>query len=105
MLLDEPFGALDALTRQEMQQWLLGIWEEDRKTIFFVTHDVEEALLMSDRVYVMSGRPSRIELCLDIELGRPRDPVRAAVDPELAELKLRLLEPLRRGAAAAAGGA
>jgi ABC-type nitrate/sulfonate/bicarbonate transport system ATPase subunit len=105
MLLDEPFGALDALTRQEMQQWLLGIWEEDRKTIFFVTHDVEEALLMSDRVYVMSGRPSRIELCLDIELGRPRDPVRAAVDPELAELKLRLLEPLRRGAAAPAGGA
>ena len=57
MLLDEPFGALDALTRQEMQQWLLQIWQQDRKTILFVTHDVEEALFLSDRVYVMSGRP------------------------------------------------
>ena len=89
-----------------MQQWLLRIREEDRKTILFVTHDVEEALLMSDRVYVMSGRPGRIELCLDIELDRPRDPLRAIVDPEFAELKLRLLEPLRRAAAApSAGGA
>ena len=73
MLLDEPFGALDALTRQEMQQWLLGIWEDDRKTILFVTHDVEEALFLSDRVYVMSGRPGRIELCVDVGLDRPRE--------------------------------
>lgn len=100
MLLDEPFGALDALTRQEMQQWLLRIWHEDRKTILFVTHDVEEALFLSDRVYVMSGRPGRIELCVDVELERPRDIERTTLDPSFTELKLKLIEPLRRASAA-----
>jgi len=103
MLLDEPFGALDALTRQEMQQWLLKIWQEDRKTILFVTHDVEEALFLSDRVYVMSGRPGRIELCVEVELERPRDLERTMTDPIFAELKLKLIEPLRRASAAAHG--
>ncbi|GIK77280.1 MAG: ABC transporter ATP-binding protein [Acidobacteria bacterium] len=101
MLLDEPFGALDALTRQEMQQWLLRIWQEDRKTILFVTHDVEEALFLSDRVYVMSGRPGRIELCVEVELERPRELERTMTAPEFAELKLKLIEPLRRASAAA----
>jgi len=103
MLLDEPFGALDALTRQEMQQWLLRIWQEDRKTILFVTHDVEEALFLSDRVYVMSGRPGRIELCVDVALERPRELERTTTAPEFAELKLKLIEPLRRASAAAHG--
>ena len=83
MLLDEPFGALDALTRQAMQQWLLEIWQADRKTILFVTHDVEEALFLSDRVYVMSGRPGRIELCVDVDLGRPRDARADDADPRV----------------------
>ena len=100
MLLDEPFGALDALTRQEMQQWLLKIWQEDRKTILFVTHDVEEAVFLSDRVYVMSGRPGRIELCVDVELSRPRTLEQTTTDPVFAELKQRLIEPLREAAAA-----
>jgi ABC-type nitrate/sulfonate/bicarbonate transport system ATPase subunit len=104
MLLDEPFGALDALTRQAMQQWLLEIWQADRKTILFVTHDVEEALFLSDRVYVMSGRPGRIELCLDVDLGRPRELERTLLAPEFIEMKRRLLEPLR-GTAGAIGGA
>ena len=99
MLLDEPFGALDALTRQEMQQWLLEIWQADRKTILFVTHDVEEALFLSDRVYVMSGRPGRIELCLEVGLERPRELGRTLLAPEFTEMKARLLQPLRDAAA------
>jgi ABC-type nitrate/sulfonate/bicarbonate transport system ATPase subunit len=98
MLLDEPFGALDALTRQAMQQWLLRIWQEDRKTILFVTHDVEEALFLSDRVYVMSGRPGRVELSLEVDLPRPRDLEETMVRPEFTEMKRQLLEPLRRAA-------
>jgi len=99
MLLDEPFGALDALTRQEMQQWLLEIWQADRKTILFVTHDVEEALFLSDRVYVMSGRPGRIELCVEVGFARPRQLEETTLDPEFTELKRRLLEPLHRATA------
>jgi ABC-type nitrate/sulfonate/bicarbonate transport system ATPase subunit len=93
MLLDEPFGALDALTRQKMQSWLLEIWEADAKTIIFVTHDVEEAVFLSDRVYVMSGRPGRIVLEIDVDLPRPR-PLTVSTTPEFIELKRRLLEPL-----------
>jgi NitT/TauT family transport system ATP-binding protein len=102
MLLDEPFGALDALTREELQEWLLRIWQEDRKTILFVTHDVEEALFLSDRVHVMSGRPGRIELSVDVGLERPREREPTTTDPRFAELKAELMEPLRRGAEAAA---
>ena len=71
MLLDEPFGALDALTRAEMQEWLLGLWEELGRTIVFITHDVEEAVLLSDRVLVMSPRPGRIVVDEVIDLPRP----------------------------------
>jgi ABC-type nitrate/sulfonate/bicarbonate transport system ATPase subunit len=93
MLLDEPFGALDALTRAQMQEWLLDVWQEDRKTILFVTHDVEEAIYLSDRVYVMSGRPGRVSLCVDIDLSRPRPP-EVTMEPEFLELKQKLLRPL-----------
>jgi ABC-type nitrate/sulfonate/bicarbonate transport system ATPase subunit len=93
MLLDEPFGALDAFTRQEMQAWLLEIWQADRKTIVFVTHDVEEAVYLSDRVYVLSGRPGQVVLRVDIDLPRPRPPSVSVTAPFM-ELKQRLLEPL-----------
>ncbi|AGC67855.1 ABC transporter-like protein [Thermoclostridium stercorarium subsp. stercorarium DSM 8532] len=72
MLLDEPFGALDALTRNRMQDWLLNIWEKHRKTVLFITHDIEEAVYLSDEVYVMGPRPGRIIDRLNIELERPR---------------------------------
>jgi ABC-type nitrate/sulfonate/bicarbonate transport system ATPase subunit len=94
MLLDEPFAALDALTRQELQHWLLDVWQEDRKTILFVTHDVEEAVYLSDRVYVMSGRPGTMRLCLEVDLPRPRS-LEAITSPEFVALKQRLLVPLR----------
>jgi ABC-type nitrate/sulfonate/bicarbonate transport system ATPase subunit len=73
MLLDEPFGALDALTRRQLQQWLLEVWSEFGQTIIFVTHDVDEAIYLADRVYVMSPRPGRIKLELSIPLARPRE--------------------------------
>ena len=72
MLLDEPFGALDALTRTQMQEWLVGLQDTLGKTIVMVTHDVDEALLLSDRVYVLTARPGRVKVVVDVELPRPR---------------------------------
>ena len=67
MLLDEPFGALDAITRSVMQQWLVSVWEERRGTLLFITHDTEEAILLSDRVLLMSSRPVRLRwICVSI---------------------------------------
>jgi NitT/TauT family transport system ATP-binding protein len=72
LLMDEPFGALDALTRHHMQELLTGIWERHRLTVLFITHDVDEAVYLSDRVLVMSNRPGRIKAELPIALERPR---------------------------------
>jgi ABC-type nitrate/sulfonate/bicarbonate transport system ATPase subunit len=72
LLLDEPFGALDALTRREMQDWLLGLWTRLRPTVLFITHDVDEAVYLADRVLVLSPRPARIVRQLEIRLPRPR---------------------------------
>jgi ABC-type nitrate/sulfonate/bicarbonate transport system ATPase subunit len=93
MLLDEPFVALDALTRERMRDWLLEVWRRESKTILLVTHDVEEAVFLSDQVHVMSSRPGRIVLSLDVELPRPRTPQITGA-PEFLALKQRLLEPL-----------
>ncbi len=73
LLMDEPFGALDAQTRESMQKALGEIWQATRKTVLFITHDIREAVYLSDRVLVMSGRPATISLELDIELTRPRN--------------------------------
>lgn len=73
LLMDEPFGALDALTRESLQQELLEIWERTKVTVIFVTHSVEEAVLLSDRVVVMTAGPGRVEADVAIELARPRD--------------------------------
>lgn len=72
MLLDEPFGALDAITRMNMQEWLLQVLSMHRKTVLFVTHDIEEAIFLSDRVYVLSDRPACVVDTLEIEFPRPR---------------------------------
>ncbi len=94
LLMDEPFGALDAQTRMEMQELLLQLWERDRKTVLFVTHDIEEALLLADTVYVMSTQPGRIRRCLDVPLSRPRR-YEVTTTSEFAALKALLLRDLR----------
>ncbi|AYC34873.1 ABC transporter ATP-binding protein [Pseudomonas cavernae] len=72
LLMDEPFGALDSQTRLQMQQLLLRVWEHSKKTVVFVTHDIDEAILLGDRVYVMGARPGRIKQILDVPIARPR---------------------------------
>ncbi|MUT66299.1 ABC transporter ATP-binding protein [Paenibacillus sp. NEAU-GSW1] len=72
MLLDEPFGALDAMTRQQMQRWLLSIWEANRRSVLFVTHSIEEALLLSDRIVVLSAAPAIVVEHLTVPFARPR---------------------------------
>ena len=98
ILLDEPFGALDSLTRAGMQQWLVQVWEEHRKTILLITHDVDEALFLSDRVYVLTPRPGRVELALEVDLPRPRSYELITTEP-FVERKQLLLEHLGMKAA------
>jgi len=93
MLLDEPFGALDALTRRGLQEWLLEIWGRFRQTILFITHDVDEAVYLADRVYVMTPRPGRIKVELDVRLPRPRQR-EMITSNEFAALKAELLASL-----------
>ena len=73
LLMDEPFGALDAQTRTQLQSELLETWEKDRKTCFFITHDVDEAIILAQKVIVMSARPGRIKEIVDIDIPYPRD--------------------------------
>ena len=84
LLLDEPFGALDVLTRKKMQDELARIWDQTHKTVVLVTHAIDEALLMSDRIFVMTRSPGRIRRSLDVELERPR----SARDPRFHDLEL-----------------
>jgi ABC-type nitrate/sulfonate/bicarbonate transport system ATPase subunit len=94
MLLDEPFSALDALTRSEMQRWLLELWEENRRSVLFITHNIEEALLLSNRIYVFSGRPGSILHTIDVPFPRPRrDEITDS--PEFLKLKRQLSQWMR----------
>ena len=93
LLLDEPFGALDALTRRELQDWLLNLWQEYSKTIFFITHDVDEALYLGDRVLVLSPRPGHLVETLEVDLPRPRRPSMIA-RPEFGQQAATLLKAL-----------
>jgi ABC-type nitrate/sulfonate/bicarbonate transport system ATPase subunit len=93
LLLDEPFGALDAITRREMQGWLQDVLAREPRTVVLVTHDVEEALMLSDTVHVFSPRPGQIIESLDVPLDRPRRAPTATAG-EFVALKARLLEVL-----------
>ena len=90
LLLDEPFGALVAITRRQFQGWLEQVWMDDRRTVLFVTHDVEEAVFLADRVAVLSPRPGRVVAEIEVELDRPRD----TTGPEFVAVKRRALEAL-----------
>ncbi len=103
LLLDEPFGALDNQTRALMQELLLGIWERDRKTVLFVTHDIEEAIFLASRVLVMTARPGRIKAEVAIDLAHPRH-YTIKTSPEFSALKARLTEEIRAEAVLAAEG-
>ena len=94
LLMDEPFAALDAQTRDIMQAELLRIWQEARKTVLFVTHQIEEAIYLSDRVMVMTKRPGRAKKIFPIALPRPRD-YEMRVTPEFNELKLQIWNELK----------
>jgi len=90
LLLDEPFGALDAFTRMNMQDELLRIWQERGTTMIMVTHDVDEAIYLSDRIIVMSPRPAKIECIINVEMGRPR----GRDLPDFLRLRARILQIL-----------
>ena len=98
LLMDEPFGALDALTRTGAQAFLTKLWEQRRRTIAFVTHDIEEAVYLADRVYVMSPRPGRLRKEIVIDLPRSRTPDVVST-PEFAEYKREVLELIHETAA------
>jgi len=101
LLMDEPFGALDNQTRVLMQELLLGIWEAERKTVMFVTHDIDEAIFMANRVAVFSARPGRIKADIPVNLPHPRH-YTVKTSPEFMELKARLTEEIRAESLAAA---
>ena len=98
LALDEPFAALDAITRAEMQSWLAGALQADPRTVVLVTHDIEEALYLSDRVIVLSGRPARV--VEELAAPAPRDPDRdaAVTDPSFVAVRERAMRALRDGA-------
>jgi NitT/TauT family transport system ATP-binding protein len=94
LLMDEPLGALDAQTRTLVQEQLVRLWEADRKTVVLVTHSIEEALLLGDRIVVMSARPGRVREILDVPFGRPRR-VEITAAPEFARMKQEIWDSLR----------
>jgi len=94
MCLDEPFGALDALTRLHMQTWLLSLWEEHRRSVLFVTHSIEEALLLSDRIIVLSASPAVVIKEITVPFPRPRSSRQLWNDPDFNAMKLDIYEML-----------
>jgi len=96
-LMDEPFGALDAQTRMQMQELLLRVWEASRGTVLFITHDIDEAIFLADTVYVMTARPGRLRSRTVIELGRPRA-LEVLTAPRFAAYKQDLLAQIREEA-------
>src|SRR3954462_4960602 len=93
ILLDEPFGALDAQTKLQMQEWLMQLWSDFKKTVVFVTHDVEEAIYLSDEIHVMGTRPGRVLETIPVTLARPRART-TALTPEFIAIKERCMNLL-----------
>ena len=102
LLMDEPFGALDAQTRTIMQELLVALWQRTPKTILFVTHDIDEALFLGDRVYVMTARPGRIKQILDVRLPRPRS-FETTAEPEFIQQKRMIFDAIKEESLKAIG--
>jgi ABC-type nitrate/sulfonate/bicarbonate transport system ATPase subunit len=94
LLMDEPFGSLDAQTRMSMQELLLKLWERHHQTVLFITHDIEEALLLADRVCVMTARPGRIKKSIEVRIPRPRV-IEVTTSPEFNALRREVLALIR----------
>jgi NitT/TauT family transport system ATP-binding protein len=97
LLLDEPFGGLDAITRGEMQEWLAAALSAEPRTVVLVTHDVEEALYLADRVAVLSARPGRLMTEIEVPAPRAAPRIEAITDPSFAALRERALAALAKG--------
>lgn len=104
LLMDEPFGALDAQTRQLMQEELTAIWQRQRRTVLFVTHDIDEALYLSDRIVVFTARPGRMKADLVVDLPRPREPA-VRKTARFSQLRNEIWDMLREEVLAAKAGA
>lgn len=96
MLLDEPFGGLDAITKSKMHSWLLKVLEEMKSSILFITHDIEEAIYLSDRIYILSERPAEIREVIKVDLPKPRER-NVVTTQRFNEIKRHILEVLREG--------
>ncbi|UYZ24347.1 ABC transporter ATP-binding protein [Mesobacillus jeotgali] len=96
LLLDEPFSALDEFTRFDMQKWLLSIWEAKRKSVLFITHNIEEAIFLSDRIYLLSPRPAKIIREIKVSFKRPRTDT-LLMENEFLELKREIYDDLKAG--------
>ena len=101
LLMDEPFGSLDAQTRTLMQELLLGLWQRHQQTVLFITHDIEEALLLADRVCVMTARPGRIKKSIPVPMPRPRS-IELTLSPEFNALRREVLALIREESVRAA---
>ena len=97
--MDEPFGSLDALTRLELEDTILKLWEELKTTILFITHDIEEAIYLSDRILLLSQRPSRIVEELLIDFARPRNQILTRAQPRFMEIRNRIYRRIRNESA------
>ncbi len=94
LLLDEPLGALDAQTREYMQEWLLEVWTEFQKTVLLISHDLDEAIFLSDRIYVLTKQPGRVKAEITVDLPRPRT-AETRLSPSYAETRLRVYRLIR----------
>jgi NitT/TauT family transport system ATP-binding protein len=99
LLLDEPFASVDAQTRADLQDLLLEVWRHARLTMLFVTHDIDEAAYMADRIVVLTASPARVKETVDVDLGRPRDQIETRALPEFIKLRSRIFASVKAEAA------
>jgi NitT/TauT family transport system ATP-binding protein len=100
LLMDEPFGSLDALTRLELEDTLLRLWEELGTTILFITHDIEEAIYLSDRIWLLTRRPSKIIAEVRVDFARPRNQITTRAETHFMELRNEIYQRIRQESSA-----